>query len=90
VLTYSGTIFHQVQMNEMVKFFAWSETRSIIFKDFAGDEYEVLITEFQPVRQRTVRNPRDPSIPYHYWTYSLKMEVLAFRNGPWAAAGVNP
>lgn len=88
VLELTGTIFHAAQHAAMIRWFAISEHQTIYFYDFAGGAYEVVITEFEPVRKRTLRNPRDPSIPLHYWTYTLRMQVVNFLAGPWV--GVTP
>lgn len=83
VLRLTGTILHQAQFDAMKSYFNLSRTQSIIFKDFAGDEYEVSITDWTPKRVRTIRNPKDTSIRLHYWTYSLEMRVLRVIAGAW-------
>lgn len=83
-LRYSGTIFHKAQVTEMIHWFQLCATQTINFEDFAGDEYEVLITSFQPVRKRTIRNPRDfTNAPLWYWTYEIEMEVVRVIKGIW-------
>lgn len=82
LLSYSGTIFHAAQYAAMWDYFQRCESRSIHFRDFEGHEYEVQIVAFEPKRQRTLKNPRDSSIPLHYWTYSIRMEVLRVISGP--------
>jgi hypothetical protein len=88
VIELTGTIFHQAQFDAFVEWFGLCTHQSVQFVDFAGDGYEVILTEFQPLRRRTLRNPRDPSIPLHYWTYTMRMHVLGFVSGPWV--GVAP
>lgn len=83
VLSFTGTIFHAAQHQEMIDWFQLCRTQTVEFRDFTGDEYEVLITSFKPIRKRTLRNPRDPSIPLHYWTYTITMEVIRFISGDW-------
>lgn len=83
VLSLTGTILHSDQFAQMRAFFDLARQQTIYFDDFAGDSYEVIITGFQPTRQRTVRNPRDPSIPYHYWTYTINMQVVRVLAGSW-------
>lgn len=82
-LQLTGTIFHQAQHDEMIAWFSLCRTQTIEFKDFAGNEYEVLILSYKPTRKRTLRNPRDASIPLHYWTYTITMEVVRFISGDW-------
>lgn len=80
-----GTIFHKHQLEEFVHFWQLCESQTIIFKDFTGDEYEVLIVSFDPIRKRTVRNPRDfANAPLWYWSYELEMEVIRVISGTWA------
>lgn len=88
VLQLSGTIFHAAQHAAMWTWFEKCQSRTIDFEDFAGDTYEVLITSFLPRRQRTLSNPRDKTIPLHYWSYTISMEVIAFKSGP--LVGVTP
>lgn len=89
VIKVSGTILHKKQIEEFWRWFELCETQTIYYVDFAGEEYEVIITSFLPKRQGTVKNPRDfANAPYHYWTYSLAMEVIAVRSG--IMSGVTP
>lgn len=82
----SGTIFHRAQIEAFDAWMAWTKVETIHFRDFAGDEYEVLITSFQPKRVRTLLNPRDSGAPLHYWKYSLEMEVVEIISGDRAMA----
>lgn len=88
VLELDGTILHHLHYQQMIRWWSLSGGQSIYFTDFAGDSYEVLITDFNAVRKRTLRNPRDSSIPLHYWTYTLRMQVIGILAGSWA--GVLP
>lgn len=83
ILEYTGTILHQAQFDEMRAWYDLSRQRTLYFRDFAGDEYEVLILTFKPLRHRTIANPRDSSINLHYWTYTLRMQVINVRAGVW-------
>lgn len=73
---WSGTILTKAQYDAMQAYYAACSTRTIFYTDFTGEEREVVMTQFNPVRKPTLRNRRDPSIPYHYWTYELTMEVV--------------
>lgn len=84
-LRYSGSILHKAQFQEMWRFFERSRVRTIYFRDFTGDEYEVSITSFRPMRKRG-ENHTDTTIPHHYWTYTLEMQVLRVISG--SLAGV--
>lgn len=88
VLELSGTILTVAQYEQMIHWWALSAGSTIYFTDFAGDAYEVIITDFDALRQRTLRNPRDRSIPYHYWTYTIRMQVVTILAGTWT--GVTP
>jgi len=77
LLRFTGTILHQNQYNQMAAYYIASQTRTIFFRDFTGTEYEVMITAWNPVRKRTLKNPRDQSINLHYFSYTLEMEVIA-------------
>lgn len=91
ILQYKGTILHRAQVVEMLKWFEACRTRTIIFQDFAGDRYEVLITSFKPQRLRAAKNNSDyANAPLWYWKYSMTMEVLTFLTGVYAEAGVTP
>lgn len=82
VLSWRGHILRKAQHDTMWEWYALCETQSIYIRDFTGDEYEVLITEFNPIRKRTVKNPQDPvNAPLWYWEYTLTMEVLTVRTG---------
>lgn len=84
VISLSGSILHAAQHAAMRRYFDLSRGQTVIFTDFAGDSYEVLVTSFKPTRQRTIRNPRDSSIELHYWHYTLDMQVIRVISGPWA------
>lgn len=72
----TGTILHAAQKTAMDNYYAASRTRTIRFLDFENNEYEVLFTAWNAGRKRTLHNPRDPSIPLHYWTYTAELEVV--------------
>lgn len=89
ILQLKGVIFHEAQYKEMIAWWQLCESQTIYFKDFSGDEYEVIITEFLPVREKTIKNPRDfANAPLWFWRYDLTMEVVTIRAGNWA--GVTP
>lgn len=84
ILRFSGTILVKAQLTEMLAWFEMCKTQTIYFKDFAADEYEVIITKFMPKREYTVRNPRDAAnAPNWYWRYEIEMDVVTVRDGTW-------
>lgn len=80
-----GTILHALQHAQFVNWFQLCKSQSIYFRDFTDTTYEVFIISFQPIRHRTMRNAADPTIPLHYWTYTMAMDVLRVLSGDWAA-----
>lgn len=89
VMQLNGTILSQAQHVEFIEWWKICKNHTIFFEDFAGDEYEVVITAYKPTRQRTIRNPRDyANAPLWYWKYELKLEVIRVISGTWA--GVAP
>lgn len=84
VFKYSGVIFHKAQVEEMRDWYLLCRTQTIYFKDFAGDEAEVIITGFRPTRHRTMRNPRDfANAPLWFWRYEIEMHVVRVISGMW-------
>jgi hypothetical protein len=84
VIKLAGTILTKAQRDAMVAWYELCEGQTIYWTDFAGESYEVLITEFSPIRKRAARNMRDPvGAPLWFWTYSLSMEVITTRVGVW-------
>lgn len=83
-LKLSGTIFHEAQHGQFIGWWALSSQHSIYFYDFTGAGYEVTITSYLPTRKATLRNPRDRSIPLHYYSYTMEMDILRVLSGPWA------
>lgn len=89
ILKYSGSILHASQHSEMWRWYELCETQTIFFQDFMGNEYEVIITDFAPKREPTIRNPKDfKNAPFHYWTYTITMEVIRVIKGE--LAGLTP
>lgn len=78
----SGTILTQTQYNALWFFYTLSRAHTIMFEDFTGAMFEVIVTSFQPIRKRVARNPRGGTdAPYHIWTYSITMDVVTFVSG---------
>jgi hypothetical protein len=91
VLKLKGTILDPTQEDAFIDWWTRSRQRTIFFRDFTNAEYEVIITAYEPQRIRCAQNARGGTRwPYHYVNYTLTMEVLTFRAGPWFDAGVTP
>ncbi len=76
ILNYSGTILHQTQYDAMRAYFEACRTRTIFFRDVAGDEMEVLIVSLNITRRAVLRNPYDIESPW-IWKYQIQMEVIS-------------
>lgn len=85
----SGSILHAVQYRRLWEYFELCDTQTVYFKSATGWEAEVTLTKFEPQEVR-VENRKDPSIPWHKWTYTLEMEVVRWIAGQEATAGVDP
>jgi hypothetical protein len=83
---YTGVILHLAQFEAMWHFYQLCESRTIHFRDFYGDTYEVLITTFNTQRVRG-RNFNDPAIPLHYYRYTIEMEVIQVLSGTLSEVG---
>jgi hypothetical protein len=89
VLGLKGKILHKNQHDQFVGYWIICHDRSIYFRDFAGNEYEVMILDFLPTRKMCARNPADPiGAPLWTWDYEIKMDVLRVISGDWV--GVTP
>jgi hypothetical protein len=89
VLRYSGKILHLHQFEEMWRFYELCETQTIYYRDYFGEEFEVVITQFEPIREKTVSNKKDlTNMPLHYYSYTIAMEIVKVRAG--ALVGLSP
>lgn len=90
-LKLTGTILSRAQLLSFWTWFAYCKTSTIIFTDFDGQSYEVQMTDFQPTRKRKLRSiGQDPSIPFHYYTYTMTLDIYRFVAGEMFAAGITP
>ncbi len=74
LLNFSGTILHQTQKAAFDAYFAACDTRTIFFRDVAGDEMEVVIVSLNITRHAVLRNPHNDE-PW-IWKYQIQMEVV--------------
>jgi hypothetical protein len=81
LLRWKGTILQRSQLQAMWTWWNLCRTQTIYLRDFDGEEYEGQITSFVPQRHSTLRNPRDPSAPLHYWTYDFEFEIYRVISG---------
>lgn len=82
LIKYAGTILKASQHKEMWRWYQLCQNQTIFFTDYAGNEYEVVITDFAPKREPTVKNPRDfTNAPLHFWKYTITMHVVRVIKG---------
>lgn len=75
-MTLKGTILHRAQHEAMQIWTALSRLQTIYFRDFDMVEYEVVVASFSWTRQGVVKNPSDPTMPYHIIRYEMVLNVL--------------
>lgn len=86
VFTLRGTILEPIQHFQFTNFAKVSELHTIIWRDFTGEEYEVLLT-YKARRERVARNPRGGDLaPNHVWRYSMTLQVIQVLSGLWLPA----
>lgn len=85
-ISVSGTMLRKSQHQTFVRYFKVCRERTVIFTDFEGAMFEVMISGYLPVRQRAARNPRGlvEGNFYHTYTYTLEMMVMQVLSGDWA------
>jgi hypothetical protein len=82
IMRWTGTILHRAQLQAFWFWWAVSKGQTIHLLDFDGQRYEVQITSFQPKRVRKLSYfSKDPSMPHHYYTYTIEFEVYSFVAG---------
>lgn len=82
-ISLTGTILERAQHRKFVEFFHRGRLQTLIFTDFEGFQYEVLMKAYKPLRKRTLSNPRDTSIRLHYYTYTMELLVVRVATGDW-------
>lgn len=80
----TGKAMKLSQYQKLVAFERQSKLNTLIWTDFFGDSYEVVISSFKAKRVRTLFNRRDPAnMRYHIYQYTLEMTVVTVRAGAW-------
>jgi hypothetical protein len=80
-----------IKLSAMWAWYRLCRTQTIYFRDFDGQDFEVVISSFQSKRKGKLGpSGRDPSVPYHFWEYTIEMTVVKFRSGDLATVGVLP
>lgn len=84
-LSLAGTILTRAQRDAFWDWFNRCETRTIYFTDIEGSTFEVIVTNFNPLRRAALVNRQDEAnAPRWYWTYTMEMDVLRVVGGPLA------
>lgn len=74
VMSLKGWIRDPVQLAKMKEFYTASKLRTILFRDIDGTGHQVIITSFEPQRQRG----RSGGTGLGYvWKYTIVMEVIS-------------
>lgn len=89
IMTLSGRIVHRAQYVMMWQIFELCRTQTVYFTDFDGQSFEVLVTEFRPLRRRG-KTSKDPSTPRHFWEYTMTLDIIRVISGDLVTAGVTP
>lgn len=83
----SGTILTEAQHSAFIQWWVLCRTQTIYFQDVNGDLAEVLIVDYEAQKNYTAWNTKDPvNAPYHYYTYTLTMDIITQISGSWAQA----
>lgn len=85
-LVLQGTILTEAQRLAMIFWWVLCRTQTILFNEFDGETYEVLITDYKEQKIATTYNRTDPTIPYHYYTYTMTMDVIKTVSGSFLSA----
>lgn len=83
-----GTILKESQHAALAAFAKKSgrldPTNTLIYRDFYGEEFEVLIQSYKVTPVRLSQNRRDPTMRRHKITYTLVLLIINVRNGAFA------
>lgn len=85
VFQWKGTLFRQVDKNEMDFWYELCQVHSIYLIDFSGSSYEIIITDWNVQRVPVSVNKRG-GVPW-LWKYSITMRILNVLSGDWSFLG---
>lgn len=77
--SFQGSILDPAMRAKLVQFFTAGEDHTLLYRDFLGDEYEVVISTFSAPAKHVLVN-RITGDPW-YWTYTLGLTVIRVRSG---------
>lgn len=82
----SGTILHPNQDAAFAIWFQRSKSRTIIYQDWAGYQYVVLIERYSAPRQRVAYNATGGNTYMKYSTiqWSMTLRIVKTLTGPWS------
>lgn len=82
IFQWKGSIFDPAQHDAFIQWWELCEEQTIYLTDYRGNQYEILITDFQPQTMAVTRNPRFPDLTY-YWEYTFIFRIIKPLSGPW-------
>ena len=83
-LILTGTILTEAQRNAFIQWWEMCDEQTIYFYEFNGEQYEVLIIDFEEQKHISIWNSNDiTNAPHHYYTYTLTMDVITVLAGSW-------
>lgn len=81
-LRWMGKILSRNHLRTMWDWYNLSGSQTVYLYDFDGQGYEVFITAFRPKRERKLSYyGKDPTVPHHYWSYTIEFVVVSFIQG---------
>lgn len=84
ILKFSGTALTKEQHNAFIQWWKLCSDQTVIYQDFTGDQYEVVILGYMPKRVGVARNMRDTAnAPMWVYDYDIDMDVVTVISGPW-------
>lgn len=82
VFQWKGTLFTQADKDEMDSWYALCQNQSIYLTDFDGNQYEILISDWNVQRVGVAANKRG-GVPW-LWKYTITIQVLTVLSGDWS------
>lgn len=73
VLVLTGRVWDVDQVRVFSDFLRITKRRTVIFEEFSGERYEVLLDSLEPKRIPVVRAPNGGR---YVWEFSLQMEIV--------------
>lgn len=84
---WSGTALTRDQHRQFLAWYQKCKAHTIFLTDFAGDEFEVLITAYDPKRKAVAGNPRERNLaanvgaPLWVYEFTITMDIIRAISG---------